>query len=149
MLTSPPRVPPSPAFSRSGGRLGPGDPVIAALLELNLQRRVGGAVGFIAFSVSLDRFLARLQEHRLGFGARPSQRPRKLTSRERAISGASHRTSCMDGWVNRSAVSPGRRETCQPSGPAREVFVSRPPGPGSSPGGCLVSARSETLVMQV
>ena len=57
------------AFSRSGGGLGPGDPVIAALLEPNLQRRVGNAVGFIAFSVSLDRFLMRLQEHRLGFGA--------------------------------------------------------------------------------
>jgi hypothetical protein len=58
-----------PAFSRSGGGLGPGDPVIAALLELNLQRRIGGAVGFIAFSVGLDRFLVRLQEYRLGFGA--------------------------------------------------------------------------------
>jgi hypothetical protein len=59
----------NPACSRSGGSLGPGDPVIAALLELNLQRRIGDAVGFIAFSVGLDRFLVRLQEYRLGFGA--------------------------------------------------------------------------------
>jgi hypothetical protein len=43
--------------------------VIAALLELNLQRRVGDAVGFIAFSVGLDRFLVRLQERLPGFGA--------------------------------------------------------------------------------
>jgi hypothetical protein len=43
--------------------------VIAALLELKLQRRVGHAVGFIALSVSLDRFLVPLKKHRPGFGA--------------------------------------------------------------------------------
>lgn len=64
------------ASSRSGSRFGPADPVIAALRERDLQRRVGDAVGLVAFSASLDRFLVRLEEHRLGRGARSLQRPR-------------------------------------------------------------------------
>jgi hypothetical protein len=43
--------------------------VIASLLELLLQRGIGGAAGLVTLTVNGDRLLERFEEQRLGWPA--------------------------------------------------------------------------------